>query len=60
VAGKQAPISGIDVTTYGADQWKGRAMYEEARKLQAERSLQAARDLLNDALFAAASARETL
>jgi hypothetical protein len=50
------------VTRFTAEQWKGRAMYEEACKLQAERSLQAARDLLDDALFAAASSptlRET-
>jgi len=60
VASTQGPISGIDVTTYSADQWKSRAMYEEACKLQAERSLQAARDLLNDALFAAASVREAV
>ena len=51
----QGSISGIDVTRFSAEQWKSRAMYEEACKLQAERSLQAARDLLEDALFAAAS-----
>ena len=48
-------IASIDATRFSAEQWKSRAMYEEACKLQAERSLQAARDLLEDALFAAAS-----
>jgi hypothetical protein len=58
----QGSISAIEVTRFTAEQWKSRAMYEEACKLQAERSLQAARDLLDDALFAAASSptlRET-
>jgi hypothetical protein len=51
----QGSVSAIDVTRFTAEQWKSRAMYEEACKLQAERSLEAARDLLNAALFAAAS-----
>jgi hypothetical protein len=55
VESMQGPIASIDVTRFSAEQWKSRAMYEEACKLQAERSLRAARDLLEDALFAAAS-----
>ena len=55
VESMQGSIASIDVTRFSAEQWKSRAMYEEACKLQAEQSLQAARDLLEDALFAAAS-----
>jgi hypothetical protein len=51
----EAPvIPGIETTRYTAEEWKSRAMYEESRKLTAERALARARDLLNEALFAAA------
>jgi hypothetical protein len=47
-------LPGIETTHFSAEQWKSRAMYEEACKLSMERALARAIDALNDALFAAA------
>jgi hypothetical protein len=47
-------LSGIETTRFSAEQWKSRAMYEEACKLSMERALARAIDALNEALFAAA------
>ena len=47
----------IETTRYTAEQWKSRAMYEEACKLSAERALARAMDVLTEALFAAAHIR---
>lgn len=44
----------VDTTRYTAEQWKSRALYEEACKLNAERALQRTMDMLREALFAAA------
>src|SRR3954449_2090705 len=50
-------LQGIETTRFTAEQWKNRAMYEEACKLSAERALARAMDLLGEALFAAAHVR---
>jgi hypothetical protein len=47
-------LHGIETTRFTAEQWKSRAMYEEACKLSMERALARAIDALNEALFAAA------
>jgi hypothetical protein len=47
-------LPGIETTQFSAEQWKSRAMYEEACKLSMERALARAIDALNEALFAAA------
>ena len=44
----------IETTQFTAEQWKSRAMYEEACKLSAERALAKAMGVLADALFATA------
>ena len=49
-------LPGIETTQFTAEQWKSRAMYEEACKLSMERALARAIDALNEALFAAAHA----
>jgi hypothetical protein len=49
-------LPGIEATRFTAEQWKSRAMYEEACKLSMERALVRAIDVLNEALFAAAHA----
>jgi len=49
-------LPSIETTQYTAEQWKSRAMYEEACKLSMERALARAIDVLNEALFAAALA----
>jgi hypothetical protein len=51
-------VPGIETTRFTAEQWKSRAMYEEACKLSAERALARAMDVLAEALFAAAHVRE--
>jgi hypothetical protein len=50
----------VETTRYTAEQWKSRALYEEACKLSAERALARAMDVLRDALFAAAHVRADL
>jgi hypothetical protein len=47
-------LPAIETTQFTADQWKSRAMYEEACKLSAERALAQAMLVLSEALFAAA------
>jgi hypothetical protein len=47
-------LPGVKTTKFTAEQWKSRAMYEEACKLSAERALARAMDVLREALFAAA------
>ena len=42
----------IETTRFTAEQWKSRAMYEEACKLSAERALAGAMKVLAEALFA--------
>ena len=49
-------LPSIETTRFTAEQWKSRAMYEEACKLSMQRALARAIDVLNEALFAAASA----
>ena len=49
-----------ETTRYTAEQWKSRALYEEACKLSAERALARAMDVLQEALFAAAHVRADL
>lgn len=44
----------VATTRYTAEQWKSRALYEEACKLNAQRALQRTMDMLREALFAAA------
>jgi hypothetical protein len=48
----------IETTRFSAEQWKSRAMYEEACKLSAERALARAMAVLSEALFAAAHVPE--
>ena len=50
----------VETTRYTAEQWKCRALYEEACKLSAERALARAMDVLREALFAAAHVRTEL
>ena len=50
----------VETTRYTAEQWKSRALYEEACKLSAERALVRAMDVLREALFAAAHVRTEL
>jgi hypothetical protein len=50
-------LPGIQTTQFTAEQWKSRAMYEEACKLSAQRALARAMDVLAEALFAAAYVR---
>jgi hypothetical protein len=51
-------LPAIETTRFTAEQWKGRAMYEEACKLSMERALARAMDALEEALFAAAHIRQ--
>jgi hypothetical protein len=51
-------LQDIAATQFTAEQWKSRAMYEEACKLSAERALVRAIDVLEGALFAAAHIRQ--
>jgi hypothetical protein len=51
-------LPGIETTQFTAEQWKSRALYEEACKLSAERALARAMDVLAEALFAAAHLRQ--
>jgi hypothetical protein len=53
-ATRQPLLPDIETTRYTAEQWRSRALYEEACKLRAEDTLARARELLGDALFAAA------
>jgi hypothetical protein len=53
-------LPSVETTRYTAEQWKSRALYEEACKLSAERALTRAMDVLRDALFAAAHVRADL
>jgi hypothetical protein len=50
----------VETTRYTAEQWKSRALYEEACKLSAQRALTRAMDVLRDALFAAAHVQADL
>ena len=50
----------VETTRYTAEQWKSRALYEEACQLSAERALVRAMDVLRKALFAAAHVRSDL
>jgi len=51
-------LPNIETTRFTAEQWKSRAMYEEACKLSMERALARAMDALEEALFAAAHVRQ--
>jgi hypothetical protein len=51
-------LPGIETTQFTAEQWKSRAIYEEACKLSVERALAHAMDVLGEALFAAAHLRQ--
>jgi hypothetical protein len=51
-------LPGIETTRFTAEEWKSRAMYEEACKLSVERALARAMDVLGEALFAAAHLRQ--
>jgi hypothetical protein len=51
-------LPSIETTRFTAEQWKSRAMYEEACKLSMERALARAMDALQEALFAAAHVRQ--
>ncbi len=53
-------LSSVETTRFTAEQWKSRALYEEACKLAAERALARAMDVIRDALFAAAHVRAEL
>jgi hypothetical protein len=51
-------LPSIETTRFTAEQWKSRAMYEEACKLNMEAALARAMDALQEALFAAAHVRQ--
>jgi hypothetical protein len=51
-------LKDIAATQFTAEQWKSRAMYEEACKLSAERALARALDVLEAAIFAQAHVRQ--
>jgi hypothetical protein len=50
-------LPSVETTRFTAEQWKSRALYEEACKLAAEHALARAMDVIRDALFAAAHVR---